>query len=709
MVNKQSFFFDEQSPDEMQKRMTVLPQRLTEENKAVFIQHFKSKLQELEWKDANEILVRSSPKDIAMLRAKMVEAYNVQGGKNTATEEQGVVKYCEYPLHSTGNVTITNEDYKCLEADHFLNDVIIDFYLKYIQMDLFGTVEQCSRRTHIFSTYFYERLTTRPPKSKTRVHPIEDNHNLSLAEKRYERVKKWTKKVNIFNKDFIVVPINEDAHWFVCVICFPGQEGSKRTLDNENEVEERSPGKVGKVSEPPPSLQRPCILIFDSLKGGSKARTFQTLRDYLTCEWRSKMVPNGWKERKFDKALMPSSQPEVQQQQNLSDCGIFLLLYIQSFFHDPISDYNFPIRRLCQWFTKEEVEGKRKNIAEVIRKLTREQNPKKERTFPELNFLNREFDVSKPRPDKKKPHDIKTILPPPPKKFKATVKDEGSKKVTKGEKVKEVCKGEVKGEKSKKDPSPRQFRMKSVLEPDLSWHESNRHQKEKMMKEEKTGFHCTICVAKFSDLHEFRLHQAEGHSKKCHVSECNAKFGTKIELQRHVVTEHGVVHSMEMGEDVVAHLTTTRSQENIDFANRAKDWISNPMAVKHMERVMKGICKSRRHTLFMDRRERLRCSGSDTSRLYQLSNPGFIGGGGEVDTAVIKQLEKVFLEHLPKAQKELQEVCAANSKMVFVYVSCVLFPETFIHQHQLQGKNREQAEVAFMEVEVGAEERKVLN
>ena len=185
------------------------------------------------------------------------------------------------------------------------------------------------------------------------------------------------------------------------------------------------------------------------------------------------------------------------------------------------------------------------------------------------------------------------------------------------------------------------------------------------------------------------------------------KFGTKVELQRRVVSEHQVPDSMEMGEDVVAHLTTTRSQENIVIANRAEDWVSNPMAIDHMVRVMKGICKSKRHTLFLERRERLRCSGSDTSRLYQLSNPSFLGGGGEVDTAVIKQLEKVFLEHLAKAQKELQHVYATNSQMAFVYASCVLFPETFIHHHQLQGKNREEAEVAFMEVAVDAEEEKV--
>ena len=58
---------------------------------------------------------------------------------------------------------------------------------------------------------------------------------------------------------------------------------------------------------------------------------------------------------------------------------------------------------------------------------------------------------------------------------------------------------------------------------------------------------------------------------------------------------------------------------------------------------MKAKTASRRHNLFLDKKERERCSGSETSRLYQLSNPGFLGGGGEKDTVVIRQLiDKVF-------------------------------------------------------------------
>ena len=46
-------------------------------------------------------------------------------------------------------------------------------------------------------------------------------------------MKRWTRKVNIFEKDFVVVPINENSHWYLSIICYPGQvgEGCRRTED----------------------------------------------------------------------------------------------------------------------------------------------------------------------------------------------------------------------------------------------------------------------------------------------------------------------------------------------------------------------------------------------------------------------------------------------------------------------------------------------
>lgn len=67
--------------------------------------------------------------------------------------------------------------------------------------------------------------------------PTELDPALTAAQKRHARVKTWTKNVNLFEKEFIIVPINENAHWFLAIICFPGMTGSC-TWDDKPFVEE---------------------------------------------------------------------------------------------------------------------------------------------------------------------------------------------------------------------------------------------------------------------------------------------------------------------------------------------------------------------------------------------------------------------------------------------------------------------------------------
>lgn len=105
------------------------------------------------------------------------------------------------PPPAKGGIAINTEDYLCLGEDQFLNDVIIDFYLKYLTLEVLSESDQ--QRTHVFSSYFYKRLTS--PHTQA----VESNVPLTPAAKRHARVQKWTKNVNIFEKDFIIIPINE--------------------------------------------------------------------------------------------------------------------------------------------------------------------------------------------------------------------------------------------------------------------------------------------------------------------------------------------------------------------------------------------------------------------------------------------------------------------------------------------------------------------
>lgn len=116
-----------------------------------------------------------------------------------------------------GRYTINTEDFLCLAEDEFLNDAIIEFYIHYFINNL---PPKKKDKVHVFSTFFYNHLNSNQANEKEES-PTFPN-DLSVYEKRHARVKKWTKNVNIFEKDYIIIPLNEDLHWFLAIICFPG-------------------------------------------------------------------------------------------------------------------------------------------------------------------------------------------------------------------------------------------------------------------------------------------------------------------------------------------------------------------------------------------------------------------------------------------------------------------------------------------------------
>jgi len=43
----------------------------------------------------------------------------------------------------------------------------------------------------------------------------------------YDKMKKWTKKIDLFQKDFLFIPVNDNDHWNVIVLCYPYKLFSK--------------------------------------------------------------------------------------------------------------------------------------------------------------------------------------------------------------------------------------------------------------------------------------------------------------------------------------------------------------------------------------------------------------------------------------------------------------------------------------------------
>ncbi|KAJ3088577.1 Sentrin-specific protease 6 [Quaeritorhiza haematococci] len=107
-------------------------------------------------------------------------------------------------------VSVRWEDWQHLDPGEFLNDTVIEFYLRYLMLNKLQ--KSLADQVYIFNTFFYQQLTRKGDKEK----------GAGLYRIQYERVKKWTSKVDIFKKRFVFVPINENLHWYLVVIYNPG-------------------------------------------------------------------------------------------------------------------------------------------------------------------------------------------------------------------------------------------------------------------------------------------------------------------------------------------------------------------------------------------------------------------------------------------------------------------------------------------------------
>lgn len=107
-----------------------------------------------------------------------------------------------YPKIGKKKEEVTVVDRDRLHGDQFLNDNLITFYIRFLQDHLERTNPHAAKRVYFFNSYFFDTLT-----------------NKGTREINYAAVEKWTRSVDLFSYDYIVVPINQNAHWYVAIIC----------------------------------------------------------------------------------------------------------------------------------------------------------------------------------------------------------------------------------------------------------------------------------------------------------------------------------------------------------------------------------------------------------------------------------------------------------------------------------------------------------
>ncbi|XP_071010939.1 sentrin-specific protease 5 [Oncorhynchus clarkii lewisi] len=153
--------------------------------------------------------------------------------------------------------TLTLEDLSTLDDQNWVNDQVINMYGELI-------MDATQNKVHFFNSFFHRQLVA----------------------KGYEGVKRWTKKVDLFSKRLLLIPIHLEIHW------------SLITVDIANHH----------------------IHYYDS-QGIVFKYTMENILTYILAEAEEK------KQAAYQKGWKTIINKGIPQQKNDSDCGVFILEY----------------------------------------------------------------------------------------------------------------------------------------------------------------------------------------------------------------------------------------------------------------------------------------------------------------------------------------------------------------------------------------------
>ena len=172
------------------------------------------------------------------------------------------------------NIPITRKDLDTLRGTNWLNDEIINFYMEMIvernkntDKEKYPNIPDNWAKVYAMNTFFLPKLRTTG----------------------YSAIKRWTRKVDIFSFDKILVPVHLDVHWCLAVI----------------------------------DLKKKGVYFYDSM-GSDKNDILKKLLEYLKQESMDK------KKTEFDTSgFKLENVKDIPRQMNGSDCGMFTLKYAE--------------------------------------------------------------------------------------------------------------------------------------------------------------------------------------------------------------------------------------------------------------------------------------------------------------------------------------------------------------------------------------------
>ncbi|KAI3402597.2 hypothetical protein KGF56_004689 [Candida oxycetoniae] len=197
---------------------------------------------------------------------------------------------------------INRKDFETLFHNNWVNDLLIDFGLKYSIQKSIEEGKVKSNEIYAFNSFFYTKLV-----SKEKEGPQDY----------YGNIRRWLQKIDLMSYPYVVIPINEDLHWYCCIVrnlpaLLKAEKENKARVEADSDVEEVDP-KVKSTAD---------IFVFDSL--GMR-------RDHVKVPLKQFII--GYCKEKYDldiaKDHIRVHSARVPRQRNFNDCGVHVLFNVR--------------------------------------------------------------------------------------------------------------------------------------------------------------------------------------------------------------------------------------------------------------------------------------------------------------------------------------------------------------------------------------------
>lgn len=304
--------------------------------------------------------------------------------------------------------TIAYKDFKTLYNNDWVNDNIIDFFINYeIEQTISKGVLESSE-VYTFNSFFYLKLMSK--KTQNSLEEIDY----------YGNIKRWLTKIDLFSYSNVIVPINENLHWYGCIMVglpeflekarkegrYIRKEGEE---EREGELEAEAEKKDVKKDDNRESLDSPHNnideLLIDTTELSKKPNTLKFPGKINIFVFDSLSQKHAGLHKPFKRFLVEYCRENhnidmdskdivfrstrVPKQNNFNDCGIHVIYNIRKFLNsrnDCLKIWDRNESSYKNFFNSSERSGMRRELINTLLDLHKKQQNSTSKT----NGLNKD-------------------------------------------------------------------------------------------------------------------------------------------------------------------------------------------------------------------------------------------------------------------------------------------------------------------------------